>query len=46
MSQSDHRMKKRYLEKFVVKKAITERFRKSVIPNRTERIRRKRKFLK
>ena len=33
MSQSDHKMKQKYLEKFVVKKAITERFRKSAIPN-------------
>ena len=33
MSQSDHKMKQKYVEKFVVKKAITESFRKSAIPN-------------
>ena len=32
-SQSDHAMRKRYAEKFVVTKALTERFRKSAIPN-------------
>ena len=32
-NQSDHKMKKRNVEKFVVKKAITERFRKSAIPS-------------
>ena len=32
-SQSDHKMAKRNVEKFIVKKAMTERFRKSAIPN-------------
>ena len=32
-SQSDHVMRKRNAEKFVVTKALTERFRKSAIPN-------------
>ncbi len=32
-TQSDHSMKKRYKEKFVVKKAMTERFKNSAIPS-------------
>ena len=32
-SQSDHKMTKRNAEKFIVTKAITERFRKSAIPS-------------
>ena len=32
-SKSDHRMQKRNAEKFTVKKAVTERFRKSAIPS-------------
>ena len=36
-SQSDHKMTKRNTEKFIVTKAITERFRKSAIPS-TQRL--------
>ena len=32
-SQSDHDMKKRNAEKFVITKALTERFKKSAIPS-------------
>ena len=32
-TQSDHKMEKRYKEKYVVKKAMTERFKKSAIPS-------------
>ena len=32
-TQSDHKMDKRYKEKYVVKKAMTERFKKSAIPS-------------
>ena len=32
-NKSDHGMKKRNVEKFAVKKAVTERFRKSAIPS-------------
>ena len=32
-AQSDHSMKKRYDEKFVVKKAMAERFKNSAIPS-------------
>ena len=32
-TQSDHKMDKRYKEKYVVKKAMTERFKRSAIPS-------------